>query len=143
MVFRFRAELTNETLEVTNKINNFANKGPYLVVTFYSLYCNYIIWSTTPTDSSHLSHTDSNDVLWWVAGVACIVVLRCVSRFSKKQEFSLTFNPSSWNSWSINRNYFLIKSEPQVSALFFAPASTIYHHGEKEAEIIELPFITK
>ena len=37
----------------------------------------------------------------------------------KKKEFSLTFNPSQASSWSINRNYFPIKSEPRVSAFFF------------------------
>ena len=53
--------------------------------------------------------------------------------FSGKKEFSLTLStlhPSQANSWSINRNYFLIKSEPRVSTLFFASTSTIYHLGD-------------
>ena len=36
-----------------------------------------------------------------------------------QKECSLTFNPSQASSWSINRNYFPIKSEPRVSTFFF------------------------
>ena len=114
----------------------------------------FLLWSNTigrVNNSSEKMFIGLLAPVWSVRGLSgevwlhfnsCLLDLgggRTLSRpgtlrvFSGKKEFSLTlstFNPSQANSWSINRNYFLIKSEPQVSTLFFAPTSTIYHLGD-------------